>query len=143
MSDACARCGHEHQRTSDGKYWLDCRCGCFAFADGARPDDLLCDPHHWYVQEPNRWMCTKCGTTKPPTTPAPADVSDALVKVLAEHRIPMQGGGGTAAGAYCVCSCGERNAPRSGLRDHALALATRHVAQVLSERFVITSRETE
>jgi hypothetical protein len=54
-----------------------------------------------------------------------------IVKVLNEHQIPTKGGGGTASGSYCVCSCGERNAPRSGLRDDAALLARLHVARCI------------
>jgi hypothetical protein len=62
-----------------------------------------------------------------------------IVGVLNAHQIPLKGGGGTAAGAYCVCSCGERNAPRSGLRGDAVLIARLHVARcILSAMSAVT-----
>lgn len=57
-----------------------------------------------------------------------------LYRVLQNHTIPTEGGGGTAYESYCVCSCGERNAIPSGLRSDALAKARLHVVrEILKE----------
>jgi hypothetical protein len=70
--------------------------------------------------------------TETPVISAPADVSDVLVKVLAEHHI-------APLAPDRICQCGhdsEVDFVKDMVRAHDA-----HVAACLSERFVITPRE--